>query len=139
MAVSIYIPTISAEDPSSPHSLQHLLFVDFFSDGHSDRCDFFFMLNLYLTTFLKLVFSSDYVCTRVCSLNGQVRSVMSNSLRPHGLYLQGSSIHGIFQARILECKKKRILEWVAISFTRGSSQTRDRTQVSCTAGRLFTI
>ena len=108
MAVSIYIPTISAKDPSSPHSLQHLLFVDFFSDGHSDRCDFFFfMLNLYLTTFLKLVFSSDCVCTRMCSLNGQVRSVVSNSLRPHGLYLQGSSIHGIFQARILECKKKK--------------------------------
>ena len=100
---------------------------------------FFFMLNLYLTTFLKLVFSSDCVCTRMCSLNGQVRSVVSNSLRPHGLYLQGSSIHGIFQARILECKKKRILEWVAISFTRGSSQRRDRTRVSCTASRLFTI
>ena len=33
-----------------------------------------------------------------------------------------SSIHGIFQARVLE--------WVAISFSRGSSQPRDRTQVS---------
>ena len=36
--------------------------------------------------------------------------------------LPGSSIHGIFQARILE--------WVAISFSRGSSQPRDQTQVS---------
>ena len=35
----------------------------------------------------------------------------------------GSSIHGIFQARILE--------WVAISFSRGSSQPRDGTHVSC--------
>ena len=34
-----------------------------------------------------------------------------------------SSVHGIFQARILE--------WVAISFSRGSSQPRDRTCVSC--------
>ena len=42
----------------------------------------------------------------------------------------GSSVHGIFQARILE--------WVAISFSRGSSQPRDQTQVSYTAGRLFT-
>ena len=42
----------------------------------------------------------------------------------------GSSVHEIFQARILE--------WVAISFSRGSSQPRDRTQVSCTAGRFFT-
>ena len=37
----------------------------------------------------------------------------------------GSSIHGILQARILE--------WVAISFSRGSSQPRDWTQVSCNA------
>ena len=43
----------------------------------------------------------------------------------------GSSAHGILQARILER--------VAISFSRGSSQPRDRTQVSCTAGRFFTI
>ena len=35
----------------------------------------------------------------------------------------GSSVHGIFQARILE--------WVAISFSRGSSQTQDRTRVKC--------
>ena len=31
-----------------------------------------------------------------------------------------------------------ILEWVAISFSRGSSQPRDQTQVSCIAGELFT-
>ena len=43
----------------------------------------------------------------------------------------GSSVHGILQARILE--------WVAISFSRGSSRPRDRTQVSCIAGRFFTI
>ena len=41
----------------------------------------------------------------------------------------GSSVHGILQARILE--------WVAISFSRGSSWPRDRTQVSRTAGRHF--
>ena len=41
------------------------------------------------------------------------------------------TVHGIFQARILE--------WVAISFSRGSSHPRDWTQVSCTAGRFFTI
>ena len=42
----------------------------------------------------------------------------------------GSSVHGILQVRILE--------WVAISFSRGSSLPRDRTQVSCTTGRYFT-
>ena len=43
----------------------------------------------------------------------------------------GSSVHEIFQARILE--------WVAIPFSRGSSQPRDRTQVSCIAGGFFTM
>ena len=43
----------------------------------------------------------------------------------------GSSLHGILQARILE--------WVAISFSRGSSQPRDRTQVSCIASRCFNL
>ena len=45
--------------------------------------------------------------------------------------LPGSSVHGILQARILE--------WVAISFSRGSSQPRDRTQVFHIAGRCFTL
>ena len=50
---------------------------------------------------------------------------------PMDCSLPGSSVHGILQARILE--------WVAISFSRGSSCPRDRTQVSCIAGRRFTI
>ena len=41
----------------------------------------------------------------------------------------GSSVHGIFQARVLE--------WVAISFSRGSSQTRDWTRVSCIGRRIL--
>ena len=45
--------------------------------------------------------------------------------------LPGSSVHGIFQGRILE--------WVAISFSRGSSWPRDWTQVSRIVGRRFTI
>ena len=45
--------------------------------------------------------------------------------------LAGSSIHGISQTRILE--------WAATSFSRGPSQPRDRTWISCTAGRFCTI
>ena len=41
------------------------------------------------------------------------------------------TVHGISQARVPE--------WVAISFSRGSSRPRDRTQVSRIAGRLFTL
>ena len=44
--------------------------------------------------------------------------------------LPGSSVHGIFQARIQE--------WVAISFSRKSSQPRNQACISCIAGRLFT-
>ena len=51
-------------------------------------------------------------------------SVVSESLWPCGLYsLPGSSIHGSFQARILE--------EAAISFSRGSFQHKEWTQVSC--------
>ena len=52
---------------------------------------------------------------------------VSSSLAPEPGYL----VHGIFQARILE--------WVAISFSRGSSQSRDWTQVSHIVDRRFTI
>ena len=45
--------------------------------------------------------------------------------------LPDSSVHGIFQARILD--------WVAVPFSKGSSQSRDRTQVSHIAGGFFTI
>ena len=55
---------------------------------------------------------------------------MSDSCDPMDCSPPGSSVHSIFQARILE--------WVAISFSRGSSQPRDQTQVSCRAGRFFT-
>ena len=47
-----------------------------------------------------------------------------------GILHFNSILHGILQARILE--------WVAFPFSRGSSQPRDRTQVSCIAGRFFT-
>ena len=45
--------------------------------------------------------------------------------------LPGSCVHGILQARILE--------WVAISFSRGSSQARDQTWVTCIVSRFFTF
>ena len=50
---------------------------------------------------------------------------------PKDCSLPGFSIHGIFQVKILE--------WVAISFSRGSSRLRDWTQVSRIAGRRLTL
>ena len=50
---------------------------------------------------------------------------------PMDCSLSGSFVHGIFQARVLE--------WGAISFSRGSSGPRNRTRVSLIAGRRFTV
>ena len=50
---------------------------------------------------------------------------------PMDCSLLGSSVHGIFQARVLE--------WVAIPFSQGSSWPWDWTWVSCIAGRFFTV
>ena len=62
-----------------------------------------------------------YVCVRVCM---RTRAQLYPTLcDPMDCSLPGSSVHGIFQARILE--------WVAISFSRGPSQPRDPTQVAC--------
>ena len=46
-------------------------------------------------------------------------SAVFKSSKPHGLYPARLFVHGIFQARVLE--------WVAISYSRGSFQPRDRT------------
>ena len=48
---------------------------------------------------------------------------------PMDCSLPGFSLHGILQARVLE--------WVAISFSRGSSRPRDRTRVSCIPGNNY--
>ena len=50
---------------------------------------------------------------------------------PMDCSLPGSSVHGIFQAIVLE--------WIALSFSKESSQPRDRTQVSHIVDRRFTV
>ena len=55
---------------------------------------------------------------------------MSNSFSIPWIIPRQTPVHGISQARILD--------GVSISFSRGSSQPRDRTLVSCIAGRFFT-
>ena len=68
------------------------------------------------------------VCMCVCVLAAQLCLTLCE---PMNCSLPGSSVHGILQARTLE--------WIAIPFFRGSSPPRDRTQVSCIAGRFFTV
>ena len=73
--------------------------------------------NLGLVTKVNVIVLVAQSCLTLCS--------------PKNCTPLGSSVLGILQARILE--------WVAIPFSRGSSPPRDQTQVSCIAGRFFTI
>ena len=79
-------------------------------------------LLLYSYSFLKFIFS----VSESVSL-----SVMSNSCKPVDCRRPGSAARGILQARILER--------AASPFSKGSSQPRDQTWVSCIAGRFFTV
>ena len=68
--------------------------------------------------------------TSICSMLCLVAQSCLILCNPMDCSLPSSSVHGILQARILE--------WVVYPFSRGSSQTRNQTRVSCVAGRFFT-
>ena len=87
------------------------------------------VLKLHLS--LKLMVSWKEADSRSGQSESEVVQSCLTLCNPVDCSLPGSSIHGILQARILEL--------VAISFSRGSSQPRDRTQVSCIAGRRFNL
>ena len=74
----------------------------------------------------KAISSHDYTC--VCAKSAQSCPTLCV---PIDCSLLGSSVHGILQAKMLE--------WVAILFSRGSSPSRDWILVSCIAGKLLTI
>ena len=92
----------------------------------------------------SLLFSVGGFCWCTLKLRDS-SSAMSHPLKKHQRHssfllqcfcpmdcnLPGSSVHGILQARILE--------WVAMPFSRGSSRLRDRTWFSCIAGEFFTV
>ena len=62
---------------------------------------------------------------------GEVAQSFPTLCDPMDCSLQAFSVHGILQARILE--------WITVSFSRGSSRPRDRTQVSRIGGRCFNL
>ena len=70
-----------------------------------------------------------HICHIVCCWCVVAKSCLT-LCNPMDCSPPGASVHGISQARILE--------WVAISSSRGSSQPRDWTQVFCIAGGFFT-
>ena len=75
------------------------------------------------------VFLSSEERMRLCACI-QVTQLCLTLCNPTDFSPPGSSVPGILQARVLV--------WVAISFSRGSSPFRDQTLVSCIAGRFFT-
>ena len=64
-----------------------------------------------------------YSCLSVCVHACSVAQSCLTLCNPMDCSPSGSSVHGIFQARIMQ--------WVAISYSRRSSQPRDRTHISC--------
>ena len=89
--------------------------------------------NMQIKTTVRCHLTSVRVCVCVCvcvcvHLIAQSCPMLCN---PMDCSLPVSSVHKIIQARTLE--------WVSTSFSRGSSWPRDRTQVSCIAGRFFTV
>ena len=64
-------------------------------------------------------------------IDSEVAQSCSTLCNPMDSSQPGSSVHGIFH--------ERILEWAAMSFSRESSQPKDRTQLSCIVRRRFAI
>ena len=151
----IWVPFLGWEDPLEKGKATHssILIWRISPWGHkeSDTTD---QLSLVC---LKFIFMSIYLCiceqvkedwkkgrrkeerkwkqdwSNIFFQGSEVKVAQSCLILCDPLYhnLPGSSVHGILQARILE--------WVAISFSRGSSQPRDQTQVSHIAGGFFII
>ena len=100
--------------------------VDFFKMPflHLLRCSCDFLL--FTQIFNKFVLLITMIST-------WSRKIISSVYRLIGSQcsLTSSSVHGIPQVRILE--------WIAIPFSGGSSPPRDQTQVSCIAGKFFAV
>ena len=96
--------------------------------GDGMKGDFLVILGMFLYSFS---FSVEMFMYSLYESESEVSQSCLTLCDPLDCSLPGFSVHGIFQARVLE--------WVSISFSRGSSQPRDQTQVSCIAGRHFIL
>ena len=86
------------------------------------------IMNIWVSFFFLSIAFVSHIIFDMVVLFAQSCLTLCN---PIDCSLQGPSVHRILQARILE--------WVAISFSRESSWPRDWIWVSCIAGRFFTI
>ena len=89
---------------------------------------------IVLKTILEYLYKAEWNIFKIVQIKTNYVKSVIYSVRlcdPMDCGPPGSSVHGILQARIQE--------WVAIPFSRGSSQPKDPTLVSCIAGRFFTF
>ena len=91
------------------------------------------MTHTVLSGVLRKFYQIPSLFSTLCLLQGKVKVLVTQlclTLRPLDCSPPGSCVRRILQARILQ--------WVAIPFSRGSSHPRDQTWVSLIAGRVFT-
>ena len=119
-------------EPAPPRSLTLCLCVaGYVKPGEKPR--HFFIKNLHVENLFLVNAATWWTSGYMTQSEVKVKSLSPVQTLCHLMdcSLPGSSVHGIFQARVLE--------WVAISFSRASSQPRDRNWVSRTTGRHFTV
>ena len=126
----------------SQHSLASI-FRNHFSRRNCSHLFSFFFFFLVFTSFIYWILITDLVLNKLCWRNDYIKNlvlhesesvsclVVSDSYDLVDCGPQGSSVHGVFQTRILE--------GVVIPFSRVSSWPRDQTQVSWVTGRFFAI
>ena len=92
-----------------------------------ETCQLIFMTSVDTIKYIKILVN----CHCESESESEVAQSCLNLCNPVDCSPPGSCVHGVLQARILE--------WIAISFSRGSSWPRNRTQVSCITGRCFNL
>ena len=124
-------PSISDDFPPS-HTIDPQKFFQNIDIVHSETVFYSFNLRMF-HRLVRAMSSSPRGCI-FSSCTKKRKKVTQSCLtlcNPMDCSPPVSSIHAIFQARVLE--------WVAISFSRGYSRPRDQTWVSQIVGRRFTI
>ena len=118
---SLTFPTVLTFAEISRSEIQSLLFRGFHSYIH--------WISIHFSKYTQIFLKPERQYTRIYfsvafgfESESEVAQSCPTLCDPTDCSLPGSSVHGIFQAIVLE--------WIAVSFSRGSSRHRDRTQVS---------
>ena len=120
------------------------MFVDIINNSYGHwQCLFIFFSHLFIHSVSKYYFRSW--CERNCTTYEDVWSLTKARATVHAqslsrVWLFATPWPVARQAPLsMVILQAGILEWTAMPSSRGSSQSRDRTHVSCIAGRFFTV